>query len=737
MPRVAILGAGIAGLTCGWLLKKRGVEPVVLERQPSPGGLARSFEWHGFPCDFAAHRLFTSDETVLQQLLQLVPMGRHVRRSRVFLRNRWLRDPLDAFELGLHLPPVDSLQLLLSYVLRPRHLKDESFEHFCIKRYGRKLYELFFRPYTERLFGIPGREISVLWAQQKVRLANPLDSLRENTKTKFNYFYYPRRGGYGAIAGSLYREIEDLVKLEATVLGLAHNDERITGIRYAYRGDEYDQPVDEVISTLPLTITGRMLGETLSLRYRKVEAVYLWINRPQVTDFHWLYFVDQGIALNRLVEFKNMSAEGVPPDTSVLCAEVTRELADPVESVIDDITKAGLVRRDEVLDTMVVREEFAYPVYDQGYENTLQAAQKALGHFQNLHLVGRAAEFKHREVDDNFAAASFTVDQMIQGWGKMPIARKEAQIPGSSASGPKRVCAVILAHDNYADTRECLESLLASRYSKLEVILVDNGSSDGTAQMAGGEFPGIRIIETGSNMNVPAGYNIGFRKALDEGADYILMLNNDTTLAPDMVDQLVAAGEEDPKVGILMPRVLVYGSQNRIWSIGGRYRLFPPSILLTEKDEALAEVPRLIEYAPSCGLLIHRRAFETVGLFDPGYLFWYDDWDFSERVRAHGLRMRYVPDARMWHKVSRTTKGPKSPFFWQTYAASAVRFYRRHGRPVWISLPVHLGYLMLREFVWKGNWAFWRSFRQGLRDGFATPLGSLPEPLPPERGQTR
>jgi protoporphyrinogen oxidase/GT2 family glycosyltransferase len=737
MPRVAILGAGIAGLACGWLLRKRGIDPIVLERQPSVGGLARSFEWHGFPCDFAAHRLFTGDEVALQQLLQLVPMGRHARRSRLFLRNRWLRDPLDILELGLHVPLPDSLRLLLSYGFRPRHLPDESFESFCLSRYGRGLYELFFRPYTEKLFGIPGSEISVLWAQQKVRLANPLDSLRENTKTKFSYFYYPRRGGYGAIAESIYREISDLVKLQATVLGLERDSERITRIRYTHSGVEVDLSVDEVISTLPLTVTGRMLDVGLSLRYRKVEAVYLWINRPKVTDYHWLYFVDRETSLNRLVEFKNMSAEGAPPDTSVLCAEVTRDLEDPVERVTEDLTRAGLIRRDEVLDTHIVREEFAYPVYDKGYEEVLLAAERALGRFRNLHLVGRAAEFIHREVDDNLAAASYTVDQIIQEGREMPISKEYSQIEESIPEGPRRVYAVILAHDNYADTRECLQTLLANLYPALAVILVDNGSSDGTAHMAGDEFPGIETIQTGSNLNVPAGYNIGFRRALDRGADYILMLNNDTTIAPDMVERLVATGEQDPKAGILMPRVLVYGSQDRIWSIGGRYRVFPPSILLTEKDETLAEIPRLIEYAPGCGLLIHRRAFDTVGLFDPGYLFWYDDWDFSERVRAHGLHLQYVPDARMWHKVSRTTKGPQSPLFWRTYGASAVRFYRRHGRPKWISLPVHLGYLILRDFFWKGNWIHWSSFRQGLREGFATPLGSLPEPLKHDPGRTK
>src|SRR5512141_1867103 len=99
MAQVAILGGGIAGLASGWLLQKQGIDFVLLEKQPYTGGLARSFEWGGFSCDFAAHRFFTSNEEVLQQMLNLVPMARQIRRSRIYLNGQWMRDPLDVLEL--------------------------------------------------------------------------------------------------------------------------------------------------------------------------------------------------------------------------------------------------------------------------------------------------------------------------------------------------------------------------------------------------------------------------------------------------------------------------------------------------------------------------------------------------------------------------------------------------------------------------------------------------------------
>ena len=729
MTQVAILGAGIAGLSAGWMLKQSGIDFVIYEKQAYPGGLARSFEWNGFTCDFAAHRLFTTDENVLHQLLKLVPMGRHIRRSKIYLRGHWLRDPLDVLEMITQLSFIEKINILWTYLFRPRNEPEDSFEQYVLKRYGKGLYDYFFKPYTEKLFGIPGKEISVLWARQKVRLANPLDSLRENTKTKFQYFYYPIQGGYGAIAEHLYSEIRENVRLNTSVSGLETQGQQITAVQYESDGQAYSEPVEAVISTLPLTITSRMLGHTLPLQYKKVDSVYLHINRPLLSDHHWIYFVDDSIAINRMVEFKNMSAFGTPENTTVVCAEVTQEHEDVINKVISDLERTGMLDRNEILHTNATREEYAYPVYNLNYENVLNDTQEKLGKLENLYTVGRAAEFKHREVDDNFAAASQMVSEISTRLA--PVERKEIHMVEKSGAKESqlvpRVTAVILAWNNYADTHECLETLLASDYPELCTILVDNGSEDGTPEKVRRDFPGVEVIENGSNLGVPAGYNVGFTRALKTDTEYILMLNNDIAVPPNMVSELVKVATADSETGIVMPKVLYYGSENEIWSSGGEYRTFPPAILMTNKDGQAAETMRLIEYAPSCGLLIHRRAFERAGLFDPGFLFLFDDWDFSERVRAHGLKIWYTPKAYMWHKVSRSTKGPSSPLYWRTSAASSVRFYRRHGRPVWLSLPLHIGYIIGREIIWKRNWKYWPYFWEGLVEGLQKPLGPYPQ----------
>ena len=732
MTQVAILGAGMAGLSTGWQLQKKGISFKILEKQPYIGGLARSFVWHGFHCDFATHRLFTTDEAILHELLKLTPMGRHIRRSKIYMRGHWLRDPLDTLELITHLPPTEQARVLWTYVTRNKKLNENSFENYVLKKYGKGLYEIFFRPYTEKLFGIPGDKISVLWARQKVRLANPLDALRENTKTKFQYFYYPVQGGFGAIPASLYNSIQESVETEATVCELVTEGKIITAVRYRKGEDVFQEPVDAVVSTLPLTLTGRMLGRSFHLQYQKVDSVYFLIDRPQATNYHWIYFMDDEIAINRLVEFKNLSAVNVPEDKTVLCAEVTQPHQNVIQKVTDDLIRVGIITEDEILDTLSIRDEFAYPVYDQHYDQTLDDAFQFLDQYQNLYVVGRAAEFQHRETDDNFAAAAKTVEQIMQS---IPtennrithtMDQQGANVINKKAVVANSVYAVILAWNNYQDTEDCLESVTELDADNLEIVLVDNGSSDQTPAKVREKFPQVHVIENGQNLGVPAGYNVGFRYALQKGAEYILMLNNDTVLAPDMLTELLKIAKDDPSTGIVMPKVLYYGSDKDVWSSGGRYRIFPPAILMTENRESAANHLRLIEYAPSCALLIHQQAFELAGLFDPGYLFLYDDWDFSERVRAHGLNIWYAPNARVWHKVSRSTKGPTSPLFWKTMASSSVRFYRRHGRPVWFSLPVHIGYIFLREILWKRQWAYASYFFEGIREGLQKPLGEIP-----------
>lgn len=722
--RVGILGGGPAGLFAAWLLHQRNVDVTVFEACPYVGGISRSLEWHGFTCDLGAHRLFTQDETVLRQLLSLVTMGRHVRRSQIYLAGKWIHDPVNIIELLYRYFPATTLRLILSYISRPRQAVENSFDDLVHRKYGTALNQLVFQPYTEKMFGLPGDQISADWARRKVRISGPLDFMRESSKKHFGYFYYPIHGGFGAILERVYRDISNHVRLNSSVCALETHKDRVEAVVYECEGKRQSETFDQVISTLPLTVLGKMLGHTFPLAYQSVDFVYLLVDRPFVSDNHWLYFIDKDFAVNRLVEFKNLSPADQPPDCTVLCAEVTTKHSEVVQHVVDDLVRCSLVRPEEILDTMMLCEEYAYPIYDLTYAAHLAYAREILKRYSNLHMLGRSAEFQHLELDDIYANALALTNRLVPE--PSPIFAEGVLMKESS--GAPAVYAVILAFNNYDDTRECLKSLQKSDYENLSIVVVDNGSSDGTPEKIHNEFPDVKVIKTGRNLGVPWGYNVGFSYALRAGAGYILMLNNDTVVDPQMVRRLVEVAQEEPNVGILMPKVLYYGNSEMIWAAGGRYRVFPPAHVIVgqNRPSAAFDKPFYLEYAISCGLLIHRRAFEKAGLFDPGYFFFFDDWDFSQRVRAHGLRILFVPDARMWHKVSKSTRQTgKEALFWKVWGESSARFYRRHGRPVSLSLLIHIGFLMLRELI-KGNGRMLKYFWAGVREGLTKPLGPIP-----------
>ncbi len=283
---------------------------------------------------------------------------------------------------------------------------------------------------------------------------------------------------------------------------------------------------------------------------------------------------------------------------------------------------------------------------------------------------------------------------------------------------------VVLTLNNYADTFECLQSVRALTYPAVRAVVVDNGSTDKTPERVRFDFPEVDVLENGINLGVPAGYNVGFVHALQNGAQYVLMLNNDTRLDSSILDHLVAAAQM-AGCGIAVPVAYYYNQPDKVWSAGARYRRFPPASIMETRLHRLAQGYFSLDYAIGCCILITREAFERVGLLDDMIFFMWEDLDFSERVRQAGLTILQVPDAKVWHKVSRTSN-PESTIFWEQHGRSGAIFYRRHSRTPMRSIIVHLTYFALREFVVKGRWRFLRPFLRGIAAGCRCPLDDVP-----------
>jgi protoporphyrinogen oxidase len=403
--RIAILGAGASGLALGWLLSAAGKQVTVFEAAAHIGGLARTFDWRGVPCDIAPHRLHTHDMEVLNALKALVPLRQHRRQSRILMRDKQIQDPINPIELVLRFPPRTAFALVWGFLNRPK-LPETSFESLALNRYGRGLYDFFFEPYTKKMFGVPPAEISVTWGREKLRSSGLLDALKRQSKTFFSTFWYPERGGYQAILDAMHARIRGEVLLKARVSGFECGHGRITAVLYHSEGAERRFDCDRVFSTIPATELARMLGGDIRLRYKRVQLVYLDIAKSQVMPYHWVYFGDGDVVINRMAEFKHFHPHLPPTDHSVLCAEVTMDSDHAQEDVIAALTRYRLIRRDEILDSLVLEEGFGYPVYDRGFEAARDQAQVLFGRFGNLHCVGRNAEFRHIEVDEDIASAS-------------------------------------------------------------------------------------------------------------------------------------------------------------------------------------------------------------------------------------------------------------------------------------------------------------------------------------------
>lgn len=288
------------------------------------------------------------------------------------------------------------------------------------------------------------------------------------------------------------------------------------------------------------------------------------------------------------------------------------------------------------------------------------------------------------------------------------------------------VWVVVLTWNRREDALACLESLSRMTYPNYHLLLVDNASVDGTVEAVRERFPDVELIVNDSDLGFGAGFNSGLVRALDAGADYILMLNNDTYVDPRMLDELMA--HDAPDVGMLAPKIYYAGDPDRIWSVGAMKN--PWTLAATGTGEGQLDQgqwDRVVErdYLTGCALLLKRSLLEQVGLFDAEryYPIYCEDTDLCLRTREAGFRLLMVPAARMWHKVSASGGGVDSPEVCYLRARNSMRLYRKHVRGRrWLTVaPYNAGVaaittLRLLSRGGRGSiGAYWRGLRDGLR----------------------
>ncbi len=446
--KVAVLGAGLAGLTCAYELSKAGFDVTVIEKEDYVGGLARSFKKGEFTCDLGPHRFHSEKKELVDHIREVLDdkTVKKIRKSEIYLKNRYFIYPLSAMDVISKMPFFTLLKIFYDYVYAKiilQSIPDNSFENWVSKRFGNKLYEIFFKEYTEKTWGLACTEISADYASQRITLLNLTDVIMKTLfrpknipRTYVSEFSYPENGGIGTICEK-YREkilaMGNKVITGAEVKEIETDKNRILSISYENGSSPKKEEYDYFCSTIPLTdlvslITpepeGKIKQSCSELFFRSIVFVYLVVNRPRLSANHWIYMPERKFISNRFSEFKNFNENSAPPRKTIICAEVTCFFGDRiwnmnderiVDRVTEDLVQMGLIGENDVESYFLCKLKHAYPIYDIYYRQHVTVIKDYLEGFDNLHYFGRNALFRYNNMDHSVEMGLNVAEDIIKG----------------------------------------------------------------------------------------------------------------------------------------------------------------------------------------------------------------------------------------------------------------------------------------------------------------------------------
>ncbi|MFU7526984.1 NAD(P)/FAD-dependent oxidoreductase [Qipengyuania sp. ASV99] len=458
---VAIIGAGPAGLTAGYLLTKAGKTVAIIEKDATyVGGISRTVEHQGYRFDIGGHRFFSKSQAVVDLWNEILPDDfiQRPRMSRIYYEGKFYSYPLRAFEALGNLGILRSTACMASYLWRRAFpIKDvKSFEDWTTNQFGEKLYSIFFKTYTEKVWGMPCDEMSADWAAQRIKglslMGAVIDGLKrslglnktpndgQTVKTLLETFRYPRLG-----PGMMWDAARD--KIVASGKGrvlMGHALDRVAAIGPNDEGFGWSMTATsaagtaqirakDVISSAPMRELSRRLHplpestlQANDLKYRDFLTVALMIESDDLFPDNWIYIHDSKVQVGRVQNFRSWSPEMVP-DENVACVGLeyfcfegdglwSSSDDDLVELAKREMQILGLVDPAKVIGGAVVRQEKAYPVYDEHYAANVDAMRAELeAKHPNLHLVGRNGMHRYNNQDHAMMTAMLTVENILAG----------------------------------------------------------------------------------------------------------------------------------------------------------------------------------------------------------------------------------------------------------------------------------------------------------------------------------
>jgi len=455
---VAIIGAGPAGLTAAYLLSKQGKSVTVIEKDPVyVGGISRTVEHEGFRFDIGGHRFFSKSQEVVDLWNEILPDDfiQRPRMSRIYYEGKFYSYPLRAFEALGNLGIIRSSLCMLSYLKAKAfpNTNVKSFEDWVVNQFGWKLYSIFFKTYTEKVWGMPCDEMSADWAAQRIKGlslgAAVIDGLKRSlglnkkpndgmaTKTLLETFRYPRQGpgmmwdaardkvvamGNAVAMGTSLKQLRFDAATQRWNMQVTAADGSVSTINAAHVISS--APMRELASRIyPMPAT---IPNAMELNYRDFLTVALMIRSEDLFPDNWIYIHDSKVKVGRVQNFRSWSPEMVPdPELACVGLEYFCFEGDGLWSMSDDDLVAlatkemailGLCDPKTVVGGAVVRQEKAYPVYDETYRENVEAMRGELeAAYPSLHMVGRNGMHRYNNQDHAMMTAMLTAKNIVAG----------------------------------------------------------------------------------------------------------------------------------------------------------------------------------------------------------------------------------------------------------------------------------------------------------------------------------
>ncbi len=446
MYEILIIGAGPAGLTAAWEAEKHGIKTLILEGDKEIGGISRTVERNGWRFDIGGHRFFTKVDEVYQiwdEILDKEDFLLRPRMSRIYYKNKFYDYPLKASNALLNLGIFEAVRCVLSYfyvrVFPPKN--QDNFEDWVAARFGWRLYNIFFKTYTEKVWGVDARTIGSDWASQRIKNLSLMKAILnafqinksgEIITTLIDKFKYPKYGP-GMMWETAYKKLEEKnhkILLSSRVVEISKDVDKYkikidSGEEFEAKNILSSMPLAHLPKTIKPVPENKVLESRQNLKFRDFLSVALVIDEKDAFPDNWIYIHDPGVKVGRVQNYGSWSPYLVKEGKTCLGLEYFVNIGDELWSMEDEklidlaikeLEQLSLIKANSTLEGYVVRMPKAYPVYDLDYSNNINEIEKWLSsEHKNIYPIGRNGMHRYNNQDHSMMTAVLSVRNIILG----------------------------------------------------------------------------------------------------------------------------------------------------------------------------------------------------------------------------------------------------------------------------------------------------------------------------------